>query len=69
MMKNPDSHEPRNTATADHQCARGLSRFSPYRKSPRNADSRKNANIPSMASVWPITPPAKREKCDQFVPN
>jgi len=22
-----------------------------------------------MASVWPMTPPAKREKCDQLVPN
>src|SRR6266496_2535932 len=68
-MKNPESHEPRNTAIADHQCARGLSRFSPYRNKPRKADSRKKANIPSIASVCPITPPAKREKCDQFVPN
>ena len=25
--------------------------------------------MPSMASVWPITPPANREKCDQLVPN
>src|SRR5215475_1184062 len=68
-MKNPDSHEPKKTATADHQCAFGLRRFSPYRNKPRNADSRKNANMPSMASVCPITPPANREKCDQFVPN
>ena len=22
-----------------------------------------------MASVWPITPPAEREKCAQLVPN
>src|SRR5215469_4799999 len=69
MMKNPESHDPRNTATADHQCALGLSRCSPYRNRPRNADSRKKANIASIARVWPMTPPAKREKTDQFVPN
>src|ERR1700733_7367406 len=68
-MKNPESHDPRNTASADHQCNFGPRRFSPYRNRPRNADSRKKANMPSMASVWPITPPAKREKGDQFVPN
>src|SRR5579883_3419257 len=50
-MKKPESHEPSHTATADHQCARALSRFSPYRNSPRKADSRKKANIPSIASV------------------
>ena len=51
MMKNPLSHEPRKTATADHQWPRGPSRFSPYKNSPRKADSRKNANTPSIASV------------------
>ena len=25
--------------------------------------------MPSMASVWPMTPPANREKTDQLVPN
>src|SRR6202158_3457742 len=68
-MKYPDNHEPTKTATADSQCAFGLNRFSPYRNNPRNADSRKKANIPSMARVWPITPPANREKSDQLVPN
>jgi hypothetical protein len=36
---------------------------------PRKTDSRKNANTPSIASVWPITPPAKFENWAQFVPN
>ena len=69
MIKKPDIHDPRKTATADHQWARGLSLFSPYRNNPRNADSRKNANMPSIARVCPITPPAKRENTAQFVPN
>ncbi len=34
------------------------SRFSPKRKRPRNADSAKKANMPSSASVRPMTPPA-----------
>ena len=34
-----------------------------------NTDSAKNANTPSIASVCPITPPAKFEKPAQFVPN
>jgi len=34
-----------------------------------NADSAKKANTPSMASVWPITPPDKFEKDAQLVPN
>jgi hypothetical protein len=34
-----------------------------------NALSKKNANMPSIASVWPINPPAYREKSAQFVPN
>src|SRR5438270_2474382 len=69
MMKNPESHAPRNTAIADHQCCRGVSLFSPYKNNPKNADSRKNANMPSIARVCPITPPANFEKCDQLVPN
>jgi hypothetical protein len=39
------------------------------RKSPRNEDSRKKANMPSIACVCPMTPPANREKRAQFVPN
>ena len=33
------------------------------------SDSRKNANTPSIASVWPITPPAYCAKRAQLVPN
>jgi hypothetical protein len=36
---------------------------------PRNADSKKKENTPSMASGWPMTPPVRRENSDQFVPN
>jgi len=32
-------------------------------------DSRKNANTPSMARVWPITPPVRSVNRAQFVPN
>src|SRR5579859_6674808 len=67
MMKKPESHDPRDTSTADHQCPLGPSRFSPYRNSPRNADSRKNENTPSITSGCPITPPVSRAKCDQLV--
>src|SRR5215472_16332175 len=69
MMKNPLVQEPRKTRNPAHQCPRGPNRFSPKRNRPRNADSRKNAKTPSMASVCPMIPPAKREKCDQLVPN
>ncbi len=69
MMKNPEIHEPSATSRPAVQCPHLLSRFSPKRNKPRNADSKKKANTPSMASVWPITPPAKREKCAQLVPN
>src|SRR5947209_19066929 len=68
-MKKTDRHDPANTRKADHQCAFGLSRFSPYRNSPRKADSRKKENTPSITSGWPMTPPVRREKCDQLVPN
>ena len=36
---------------------------------PINALSRKNAKVPSIASVCPITPPAYLENAAQFVPN
>src|SRR6266404_3118337 len=32
--------------------------FSPNKNTPRKLDSRKNENTPSIASVWPMTPPA-----------
>ena len=57
MMKKPESHEPTNTANAAHQWPMRLSRRSPYRNNPRNADSRKNENTPSITSGCPITPP------------
>jgi hypothetical protein len=44
-------------------------RCSPKRKSPTNADSRKNAKAPSIARVWAMMSPAKREKAAQLVPN
>ena len=68
-MKNPEIHDPSQTRNADAQCARGESRFSPKRNNPRNADSRKNENTPSIASGCPITPPVTRANCDQLVPN
>ena len=44
-------------------------RFSPKRNMPRNADSRKNENTPSIATGWAMTPPVNWEKRDQLVPN
>ena len=41
---------------AEHQCAPER-RFSPKRKRPRKADSRKKEKTPSMARGCPITPP------------
>ena len=66
-----EAREPRpsNTMNAAHQCPLGPSRFSPNRNRPRKLDSRKNENTPSMASVWPMTPPAAFENGAQFVPN
>src|SRR5262245_41725609 len=69
MMKKPDNQEPKNTRNAANQCALGLRRFSPKRKTPRKLDSRKKEKTPSIARVWPITPPAALEKRDQLVPN
>ena len=69
MMKYPESHEPRASATAAARCLFGPSRFSPKRNSPRNVDSRKNAKTPSIARAWPTTSPEKRENRDQLVPN
>jgi len=60
MMKNPEIHEPTNTNNAEAQWLQEESRFSPRRKSPRNADSRKNEKTPSMARGCPITPPVVR---------
>jgi hypothetical protein len=53
----------------ENQCTRCPKRSSPKRKTPTNADSRKNAKAPSIARVWAIMSPAKREKAAQFVPN
>src|SRR3954464_16023832 len=69
MMKNPEIHEPAQTMNAESQYQRGAMRPRPARKTPMNTDSAKKANTPSIASVCPITPPAKFEKPAQFVPN
>ena len=57
-MNQPDSHEPAKIISAASQCRRALTRSRASRKMPRKTDSAKNANMPSMASVVPITPPA-----------
>src|SRR5882672_3256792 len=57
-MKKPDTTAPRATMIADNQCSQGRMRDSPKRNTPRNEDSAKNANTPSMNSVWPTTGPA-----------
>src|SRR3954465_10329166 len=57
MMKKPEIHDPSQTITAENQCMRLEMRFSPYRNKPRNADSRKKLNTPSIARGCPITPP------------
>ncbi len=44
-------------------------RRSPQTSSARKLDSRKNANSPSSASVWPITGPAIFANRAQLVPN
>src|ERR1700683_875862 len=62
-------HEPSQTNNTETQWPFCPSRFSPKSIKPRKLDSRKKENIPSMASVWPITPPAVRENAAQFVPN
>ena len=42
----------------EFQFGTNWARFSPNRNSPRNVDSAKKANMPSSASVSPMTPPA-----------
>ena len=69
MMKKPEIQEPRKTRKAEVQCIQRESRFSPKRKRPRKADSRKKEKMPSMASGIPMTPPVRRENSDQLVPN
>ena len=69
MMKKPEIQEPRKTRKAEVQCIQRESRFSPKRKRPRKADSRKKEKIPSMASGIPMTPPVRRENSAQLVPN
>ena len=69
MMKYPDSQLPAKRASAARKCPRRPSRRSPKTRRPRKLDSRKNANKPSIARVWPTTPPAYWEKRAQLVPN
>ena len=54
---------------AANQCFLGPRRFSPNKNSPRKVDSRKKEKTPSIANVWPMTPPAVLENWAQFVPN
>src|SRR5215471_3971062 len=61
--------EPNQSSNPVNQCCSLLIRFSANRNSPRKVDSRKKAKMASIARVCPMTPPARREKCDQFVPN
>ncbi len=68
-MKNPESQLPVATPTAARKCVFGPSRFSPQISAPMKALSRKKANMPSIASVWPMIPPAYLVKPAQFVPN
>src|ERR1700712_1783221 len=69
MMKKPEIQEPANTMNADSQWIFGPNFLSPNRKMPRNDDSRKKANTPSIASAVAITPPEYWENRAQFVPN
>src|SRR5271155_2055346 len=68
-MKKPEIQEPTKTRKAAAQCPHFGRRFSPKRKRPRKADSRKNEKTPSMAKGMPMTPPVRRENSDQLVPN
>src|ERR1700686_5370808 len=68
-MKYPESHEPTKTRKADNQWPMRPSFFSPSKNNPKKLNSRKKENTPSIASVWPITPPAAFENAAQFVPN
>jgi hypothetical protein len=69
VMKYPESQLPAKRAAAARKWPIRESRFSPNTSSDRNADSRKKAKRPSIASVWPTTFPAYRENRPQFVPN
>src|SRR5258708_40107757 len=69
MMKKPEIHEPAKTSTAESQWKRRERRFSPKRKRPRKADSRKKEKMPSIARGMPMTPPVRRENSLQLVPN
>src|SRR5580765_5024261 len=57
MMKKPESHDPMKIITAASRWSFGPNRLSPYKNIPRNDDSRKKANTPSIARDVAITPP------------
>jgi hypothetical protein len=61
--------EPTKPMSAEIQCSCVPTRRGPARKIPRKAESAKNANTPSSARVWPMTPLASLDKAAQFVPN
>jgi hypothetical protein len=52
-----------------NQCNLCPNLCSPKRNSPTKADSRKNANAPSIARVCAIMSPVKAENAAQLVPN
>jgi hypothetical protein len=69
MMNAADRALPSDTAQIVSKGIRRGSLFQPNSHSPRNANSRKNAASPSIASGAPKTLPTGREYADQFIPN
>src|SRR6056300_1581078 len=53
--------EPSHTPRVAMKCIRGLTRFQPKSKIPRNPDSSAKANNPSAAKADPKISPTKRE--------
>ena len=61
MIQNADSAEPAATSTAASARTPDRTRRRPNSSTPRNADSRKKAKMPSAARAEPKTSPTKRE--------
>src|SRR5439155_12593225 len=69
VIKAPEAHVPSHTMKAENQCIFCPKTFSPNKKIPRKADSRKKAKAPSIARVCAMISPEKAEKRAQLVPN
>jgi len=69
MMQNPESHEPAHTATAEASAISGEFLFGKQKESQEGALQERKLNIPSIAIVWPIRPPAALENHAQLAPN